>query len=73
MQPFFQVGADIGIKYGWNQAGGAGGQASVFVRGTNSNHVLVLRDGAMPLPILDAKMRRWIEDQKDTGFVGLPP
>ncbi len=29
-------------------AGGPGGQASVFVRGTNSNHVLVLRDG-MPI------------------------
>ena len=26
-------------------AGGPGGQASIFVRGTNSNHVLVLRDG----------------------------
>ena len=32
------------------QSGGAGGNASVFVRGTNSNHVLVLRDG---LPIND--------------------
>jgi vitamin B12 transporter len=31
-----------------SQSGGAGGNASVFVRGTNSNHVLVLRDG-MPL------------------------
>ncbi|MDR3538948.1 MAG: TonB-dependent receptor [Acetobacteraceae bacterium] len=29
-------------------AGGPGGQASVFIRGTDSNHVLVLRDG-MPL------------------------
>ena len=29
-------------------SGGPGGQASVFIRGTNSNHVLVLRDG-MPL------------------------
>lgn len=29
-------------------AGGPGGQASIFVRGTNSNHVLVLRDG-MPI------------------------
>lgn len=29
-------------------SGGAGGQASVFIRGSNSNHVLVLRDG-MPL------------------------
>jgi len=29
-------------------AGGPGGQASVFVRGSNSNHVLVLRDG-MPI------------------------
>jgi len=27
------------------QSGGAGGNASVFIRGTNSNHVLVLRDG----------------------------
>lgn len=27
------------------QSGPAGGNASVFVRGTNSNHVLVLRDG----------------------------
>ncbi|MCU0983864.1 MAG: TonB-dependent receptor plug domain-containing protein, partial [Acetobacteraceae bacterium] len=27
------------------QAGGAGQAATVFVRGTNSNHVLVLRDG----------------------------
>lgn len=27
------------------QSGGAGGVASVFIRGTNSNHVLVLRDG----------------------------
>lgn len=32
-------------------AGGPGGQASVFVRGGNSNHVLVLRDG---MPINDA-------------------
>jgi vitamin B12 transporter len=32
-------------------AGGAGGQASVFIRGTNSNQVLVLRDG---MPITDA-------------------
>jgi vitamin B12 transporter len=31
-----------------SQSGGAGGNASVFVRGTNSNAVLVLRDG-MPL------------------------
>ena len=30
------------------QSGGPGGNASVFVRGTNSNHVLVLRDG-MPI------------------------
>ncbi|MGE0222707.1 MAG: TonB-dependent receptor plug domain-containing protein [Acetobacteraceae bacterium] len=29
-------------------AGGPGGQTSVFIRGTNSNHVLVLRDG-MPI------------------------
>ncbi len=28
------------------QSGGNGGNASVFIRGTNSNHVLVLRDGA---------------------------
>ena len=27
------------------QSGGPGGNASVFIRGTNSNHVLVLRDG----------------------------
>ena len=32
-------------------SGGPGGQASVFVRGTNSSHVLVLRDG---MPINDA-------------------
>ena len=32
------------------QSGGPGGQASVFIRGTNSNHVLVLRDG---VPIND--------------------
>ena len=32
-------------------SGGAGGQASVFVRGTNSSHVLVLRDG---MPINDS-------------------
>jgi vitamin B12 transporter len=31
-----------------SQSGGPGGNASVFVRGTDSNHVLVLRDG-MPL------------------------
>ena len=31
-----------------SQSGGPGGNASVFVRGTNSNGVLVLRDG-MPL------------------------
>ncbi|HUB13454.1 MAG TPA: TonB-dependent receptor [Acetobacteraceae bacterium] len=30
------------------QSGGPGGQASVFLRGTNSGHVLVLRDG-MPI------------------------
>ena len=29
-------------------SGGPGGQSSVFIRGTNSNHVLVLRDG-MPI------------------------
>ncbi len=33
------------------QSGGPGGNASVFVRGTNSNQVLVLRDG---MPINDA-------------------
>ncbi len=33
------------------QQGGPGGFASVFMRGTNSNHVLVLRDG---MPINDA-------------------
>ena len=32
-------------------AGGQGGQTSVFIRGSNSNHVLVLRDG---MPITDA-------------------
>ena len=32
-------------------SGGLGGQTSVFIRGTNSNHVLVLRDG---MPITDA-------------------
>ena len=32
-------------------SGGPGGQASVFLRGTNSGHVLVLRDG---MPINDA-------------------
>ena len=32
-------------------SGGPGGQASVFIRGTNSSHVLVLRDG---MPINDA-------------------
>ncbi len=32
------------------QAGGPGSQSSVFIRGTNSNHVLVLRDG---VPIND--------------------
>jgi vitamin B12 transporter len=32
-------------------AGGPGGQASVFIRGSNSDHVLVLRDG---MPITDA-------------------
>jgi vitamin B12 transporter len=34
-----------------SQSGGAGGNASIFVRGTNSNAVLVLRDG---MPINDA-------------------
>jgi vitamin B12 transporter len=33
------------------QSGGPGGNASVFIRGTNSNHVLVLRDG---MPMNDA-------------------
>lgn len=33
-----------------SQAGSTGGQASVFIRGTNSNHVLVLRDG---MPVTD--------------------
>ena len=33
------------------QSGGPGGNTSVFVRGTNSNHVLVLRDG---MPMNDA-------------------
>jgi vitamin B12 transporter len=33
------------------QSGSAGGQASVFIRGTNSDHVLVLLDG---MPINDA-------------------
>jgi vitamin B12 transporter len=31
-----------------SQSGGPGGNASVFIRGTNSDHVLVLRDG-MPI------------------------
>ncbi len=34
-----------------SQSGGPGGQASVFIRGTNSDHVLVLRDG---MPVTDA-------------------
>jgi vitamin B12 transporter len=34
-----------------SQSGGPGGQASVFIRGTDSNHVLVLRDG---MPVTDA-------------------
>lgn len=34
-----------------SQSGGLGGQTSVFIRGTNSNQVLVLRDG---MPITDA-------------------
>lgn len=33
-----------------SQSGGQGGQASVFIRGSNSNQVLVLRDG---MPITD--------------------
>ena len=33
-----------------SQSGPLGGQASIFIRGTNSNHVLVLRDG---MPITD--------------------
>jgi vitamin B12 transporter len=33
------------------QSGGPGGNGSVFIRGTNSNHVLVLRDG---MPINDS-------------------
>ena len=33
------------------QAGGPGSQSSVFIRGTNSNHVLVLRDG---IPVNDS-------------------
>lgn len=33
------------------QSGGPGGQSSVFIRGTDSDHVLVLRDG---MPINDA-------------------
>ena len=32
-------------------SGGQGGQASIFIRGSNSNHVLVLRDG---MPLTDA-------------------
>lgn len=36
----------LGVRV--SPTGGAGAQASVFVRGTNSNHVLVLRDG-MPI------------------------
>ena len=27
-------------------------------------HEVVLKDGAMPLPILDAKVNRWIEQEK---------
>jgi vitamin B12 transporter len=34
-----------------SQSGGPGGNASLFLRGTNSDHVLVLRDG---MPINDA-------------------
>ena len=34
-----------------SQSGGPGGSASVFIRGTNSDHVLVLRDG---MPINDS-------------------
>jgi hypothetical protein len=30
MQPFFQIGGDIGVNYGWNSAGGAGGKAGRF-------------------------------------------
>ena len=40
-----------------SQSGGPGGNASVFVRGTNSNHVLVLRDG-MPINDVGRRQRR---------------
>lgn len=30
MQPFFDLGAELGINYGWNDAGGAGGPAGKF-------------------------------------------
>lgn len=30
-------------------------------------HDAVLKDGAMPLPILDAKMQRWIEQEKSAS------
>ena len=42
------LGAVPGVRV--VQSGGPGAQTSVFIRGTNSNHVLVLRDG---IPIND--------------------
>ena len=30
MQPFFDIGGDVGVNYGWNNAGGAGGKAGKF-------------------------------------------
>ena len=30
MAPFFAIGGDLGVRYGWNQAGAAGGPAGAF-------------------------------------------
>lgn len=50
------------------QAGGVGGQTSVFVRGTNSDHVLVLRDG---VPVNDPSNPAGSFDFGPDGLVGV--
>jgi hypothetical protein len=43
-QPFFDLGADLAVEYGWNEAGSAGGRAGKFV-GKIYNFSYALQEG----------------------------
>jgi hypothetical protein len=45
-QPFFDIGADITVEYGWNNAGGAGGPSGTFTGKLYNFNYTVNTDGS---------------------------